>query len=136
MIGYGNEQNRLDRRHSHANGHPCMSPLDRSMAVKAIVDSLVNEHDELQQVSSKTMQRMIKELYHHAQDNLVAGMSGGDENRGELSTIHTSDGDTTRDDTFGHLDHICHSPLNCARECTMKDYSSIDDILVSIRHDV
>jgi hypothetical protein len=53
---------------------------------------------------------------------------------GEVKHVHTSDGDTTRDDTtFGHLDkYLGHSsPLNCAGECNMKGYRSIDDIMVS-----
>ncbi len=62
----------------------------------------------------------------------------GDEIGEELSTAHTSDGDTTRDDTFVHLDkYLGHSsPLNCAGECNMKGYRSIDDIMVSTQQDV
>ena len=137
-IGYRNGQKLLNRRHPHASGHPYMSPVERSIAVKALVDGLVNEHDELQQVPSKTMQRMIEELFSHTQNNSVAGGTGvGDETREDLSTVRTSDGDTTGDDTFGHLDrYLGHSPLNCARECTMNDFISIDDTLVSSQHDL
>jgi hypothetical protein len=137
-IGYGNGQKRLDRHNPHASVHPYMSPVERSIAIEAIVDGLVNEHDELQQVPPKTMQRMIEELYSRTQNNSAAdGTSVGGETRDDLSTVRTSDGDTIGDDTFGHLDrYLGHSPLNCARECTMNDNISIEDTQVSSHNDV
>ncbi len=135
-ISYRNGRSRLDRRYPQASGHSLMSPGERSMARKAIMDDLVNEHDEFQQVPSKIrMQRITNGLY--SQNNSLAGSNASvdDETREDLSTGRASDVDTTGDDdTFRHLDRYMtrKSPLNCARECTMDDDISFEDVPVRV----
>jgi hypothetical protein len=146
-IEYRNGQNRRDKHHSHipmkryldryASEYPYMSPVERSMAVQAIVDVLVNEHVELQQVPLKPLRRLIEKLYSsHTQNSSVAGTSVGDECRDEQSTV-PSYGDTTRDRTIDpDLDHyLGRTALDFVEDGIVTDYSSVEDIPVSA-HDV
>ena len=145
-VEYRNGQNRRDHSHipmkryldRYASGYPYMSPAERSMAVRATVDILVDKHDELlHQVPLETLRRLIEKLYsRHTQNGSVAGTSVGDEYREEQSTVH-SYGDATRDRTLDHnVDHyLGHSALDSVGDGIMTDNSSIDDNLVS-SHDV
>ena len=146
-IEYRNGQNRRNKHHSHipmkryldryASEYPYMSPVERSMAVQAIVDVLVNEHVELQQVPLKPLRRLIEKLYSSlTQNSSVASSSVGDEYREEQSTDH-SYGDTSRDHTLDHaLDpYLGRTALDCVGDGIMTDYSSVDDTPVSA-HDV
>jgi hypothetical protein len=136
-IEYRNGQNR-GKCHSHnirikkyldqyASGHPYMTPVERSMEVKAIADALVDDYDELQQVPFKALQGMIEKLHsYHTQNISVTDTRVGDEERDEQSTF---------DDLDNTLDrYLDDCPLDCgiAREV---DYSSNEDTLVSA-HDV
>jgi hypothetical protein len=107
------------------------------MAVQAIVDVLVNEHDELQQVPLKPLRRLIEKLYSSlTQNSSVAGSSVCAEYREEQSTVH-SYGDTSRDRTLDHaLDHyLGRTALDLVGDSIMTDYSSVEDTPVSA-HDV
>jgi len=78
------------------------------MEIKAIVNALLEKHYELQQVPSKTLERMIEKLYtNHTQNNdtitdTITGTSAGEEDRDEQSTFLYY-GDATRDDTLDHI---------------------------------
>ena len=87
----------------YASGYPHMSTVERSMEIKAIVNALLEKHYELQQLPSKTLERMIEKLYtNHTQNNdTITGTSAGEEDRDEQSTS-SDDGDATRDDTIDH----------------------------------
>ena len=97
----------------YASGYPHMSKVERSMEIKAIVKALLEKHHELQQVPSKTLERIIEKLYsNHMQNNgTIIGTSAGEEDRDEKSTFPPDYSDATRDDTLDHM-------LDDTRDCT------------------
>ncbi|KAL3781652.1 hypothetical protein ACHAW5_000078 [Stephanodiscus triporus] len=97
------------------------------MEVKAIVNALVDKHEELQQVPSKTFERMVEKLYlEHTQNNTIADKSVGDEDRDEQTTVRFS-GDATRDGTLDYtldeaLDRTLDGTLDAAMDGTSTGY--------------
>ena len=89
----------------YASGYPHMSTVERSMEINAIVNALLEKHYELQQVPSKTLERIIEKLYsNHMQNNgTIIGTSAGEEDRDEKSTFPPDYSDATRDDTLDHM---------------------------------
>ena len=109
------------------SGYPHMSPVEQSMEVKAIVNALVDKHEELQQVPSKTFERMVEKLYlRHTQNNTIADKSVGDEDRDEQTTVRFS-GDATREGTLDYtldeaLDRTLDGTLDAAMDGTSTGY--------------
>ncbi|KAL3777065.1 hypothetical protein ACHAW5_007777 [Stephanodiscus triporus] len=103
------------------SGYPHMSPVEQSMEVKAIVNALVDKHEELQQVPSKTFERMVEKLYlRHTQNNAIADKSVGDGDRDEQTTVRCS-GDATRDGTLDYtldLDRTLDGTLDATMDGT------------------
>ena len=115
----------------YASGYPHMSTVERSMEIKAIVNALLEKHYELQQLPSKTLERMIEKLYtNHTENNdtitdTITGTSAGEEDRDEQSTFPYY-GDATRDDTLDHIlddtrDGTKDSAFVSARDGTFDD---------------
>jgi hypothetical protein len=104
------------------SGFHHMSPVEQSMEVKAIVNALVDKHSELQQVPSKTFERMVEKLYlRHTQNNTIADNGVGDEYRDEQTTVTVRcSGDATRDGTLDYtLDEALDRTLNGTLDATL-----------------
>jgi hypothetical protein len=92
----------------YASGYPRMSAVERSMKIKAIVKALLEKHYELQQIPSKTLERMIEKLYsYHTQNNYtitdtITGTSADEEDLNEQSTYFDY-GDADRDDNLDRI---------------------------------